>query len=92
MPDSRKLAVSSDSVFSIRDLVPKDHKLYHFFNFVDQNYDRPEDVLKAMSTMLDFDKGLRALLQKKGKRNILGVLKAESCQNMQSDKLKLKSF
>jgi hypothetical protein len=47
---------------SLRYLVSREHKLYHLFNFIDQNYgNSPADIMKAISTILDFDKGLKSL-------------------------------
>ena len=52
----------SDSSMSLMNLVPRDHNLYHLFNFISQNYgDNPADIIKAVSAILDFDKGLKFL-------------------------------
>lgn len=46
---------------SLMNLVPKNHKLYHPLNFIGQNYGSAADITKAISVILDFDKGLKFL-------------------------------
>ena len=58
---------TADNIISLMNLVPRGHKLYHLFNFISQNYgNSPEDIIRAISTILDFDKGLKSFFN--GKR------------------------
>lgn len=50
---------------SILNLVPKNHKLYHLFNFIGKNYSNLENVSQALKTIFDIDKGLKAFSDKK---------------------------
>lgn len=46
---------------TLSSLVPRNHKLYHVFNFINENYGNPENVLRALTNILNFDKGVRTL-------------------------------
>ncbi len=46
---------------SLMNLVPRNHKLYHLFNFIGENYGSPADITKALSVILDLDKGFKFL-------------------------------
>jgi len=64
---------------SLSRIVSKKHPLYHIFNFIEENYgNNPEKIIKAFGTILDFEKGIRALITSKKKftfRNSLNLLK-----------------
>lgn len=64
---------------SLTQLVSKDHKLYHLFNFIGKNYgDNPENILKAVGSIFDFDKGFRTLLSSDKKftfKNAVNILR-----------------
>ena len=51
-----------ENTISLMNIVPKNHKLYHLFNFISQNYgNSPTEIIKAITAILDFDKGLKFL-------------------------------
>lgn len=57
--------VSKKSI-SLMDIVPKDHKLYHLFNFISLNYgDNPKEIIQAITTILNFDQGFKILTNSK---------------------------
>jgi len=63
---------------TLRDLVPPGHKLYHLFTFIDNNYgSNPADIMRAISAILDFDKGLKSLSDIKASpiKNIFNLFK-----------------
>jgi len=64
---------------SLSELVPKGHKLYHLFNFINENYgSSPENILRAIGSIFDFDKGLRTLFNSHKKfsaKNIINLLR-----------------
>lgn len=47
---------------SLIDIIPKEHKLYHPIKFISNNYgDNPENIIKAITAITDFHKGLKFL-------------------------------
>ena len=55
--------------FSLINLVPKTNKFYHVFNFISTNYgDSPRNILDALRSILDLDKGIKALMPNKNKK------------------------
>jgi len=64
--DQEQQKPATESI-NLSNLVPKGHKLYHPFNFISENYGNPESILRAFGSILDFDKGLRALFTSKKK-------------------------
>ncbi len=67
-----------DAGTSLSSLVPKDHILYHPFNFISENYGNPESILKAFGSILDLDKGIRTLFSSRKKltfKNTVNLLR-----------------
>ena len=60
-PSIEQAGNSKEDTLSLMNLVPKGHKLYHPLNFIGQNYGNAADITKAISVILDFDKGLKFL-------------------------------
>jgi hypothetical protein len=61
MPTGMEPKAAASENINLSNLVPKEHKLYHIFHFIGENYNNPENILRALGSILDFDKGLRAL-------------------------------
>ncbi len=52
------------SLITLSEIVPEDHKLFHVFNFIEENYGKdPRNILHALKNILDFDKGVRSLIR-----------------------------
>jgi len=75
--ETGKEPAGNGNAISLSNLVPKDHKLYHIFNFIGENYgSSPENILRAIGSIFDFDKGLRTLLRSKfSLKNFMNLLR-----------------